>query len=326
MISILNANARAIPIADKTFQTCITSPPYWQKRDYGVAAQSGWEATPDEYVAVMVSIFREVWRALRDDGTLWLNLGDTYAGGGRGRGEKEYAGPHQSHNNGSIHLESVPVPPGMKRKDLVGIPWMVAFALRADGWYLRSDIIWDKTNGMTESVKDRPTCSHEYFFLLSKSRKYYYDYEAIQEQGTEYEILRRKRELAQGLNKSYKIASDGNGAAAHSEGGVIKNLRRRQELVATGKRNRRSVWTVSTVPYTGAHFATFPPDLIRPCILAGSRAGDWILDPFAGSGTVGQVAGEYGRSFIGLDLKMEYSQLALKRTEEISKQTVMDFE
>jgi DNA modification methylase len=179
---------------------------------------------------------------------------------------------------------------------------------------------------MTESVKDRPTCSHEYFFLLSKSRKYYYDYEAIQEQGTEYEILRRKRDLAQGLNKSYKIASDGNGQAPHSASGVIKNLRRRQELVATGKRNRRSVWTVSTVPYTGAHFATFPPDLIRPCVLAGSRPGDWILDPFAGSGTVGQVAGEYGRSFIGLDLKMEYSQLALKRTEEISKQTVMDFE
>lgn len=322
---------------DESIHCCVTSPPYWGLRDYGVEGQIGLEKTPEEYVSKMVEVFREVKRVLRKDGTLWLNLGDSYAmkfGGGKGR----KSGTTKAAVD---EIEKPPreIPPGLKPKDLVGIPWMVAFALRADGWYLRQDIIWHKPNCMPESVKDRCTKAHEYIFLLSKNRKYYYDNEAIKEDAK------------------------------------------------TGKRNKRSVWTVTTKPFKGAHFAVFPEDLIEPCILAGTSPqaceicgapwervverkrfkrnelppsdpryrpnvyqgayngingkGDagytetktigWqptctcqnegkgrciVLDPFMGSGTTAVVALKHNRNYIGIELNPEYIKIAEKRIRQ----------
>src|SRR5690606_34431393 len=266
---------------DKSINTCVTSPPYWGLRDYGVDGQLGLEPTPEEYVANLVEVFREVKRALRDDGTLWLNLGDSYASVHTG-GQKSPKSTVGSNMPGVQEIRQPKANPqeyGLKDKDLVGIPWRVAFALQADGWYLRSDIIWHKPNAMPESVTDRPTKAHEYIFLLSKSPKYYYDYEAIKEPAA-YDG--RKDTLLKGSPKYEKCGVPGQVAhlmAAKGHERWKKN--ERGEYV----RNKRSVWTVPTKPFPEAHFAVYPPDLITPCILAGCPVGGTVLDPFAGSGT-----------------------------------------
>ena len=235
-------------------QCCITSPPYWGLRDYGTADQLGLEATPEQYVANVVAVFREVWRVLRDDGTLWLNLGDSYTSGNRADRDPALVSLSSGLTNRSNGLDRARTPVGLKPKDLVGIPWRVAFALQADGWYLRQDIIWHKPNPMPESVTDRCTKAHEYIFLLTKQPKYYYDNEAVKEAGN-YEPATRDKS-AEGYTADYAFGDRFSSGA-------------RQYGVA-GKRNKRSVWTVTTKPYKGAHFATFPPDLIEPCVLAGT--------------------------------------------------------
>lgn len=273
-VTLYQVDARQLPLPDGFVHCCVTSPPYWGLRDYGIDGQIGLEATPEEYVASMVEVFREVRRVLRDDGTLWLNLGDTYMGGRSGGVGNSSLTSGCNHRAARAAWEaqggrSHRVASGLKRKDLVGIPWRVAFALQADGWWLRSDIVWHKTNPQPESVQDRPTRTHEYMFLLSKSVRYYYDADVIKE-------------------------------PAAGAGSVEQ-------------RNRRSVWTVSQQPYSGAHFATFPPKLIEPCILAGCPAGGTVLDPFVGSGTAMYVAKELGRKGVGCDLNVDYLELARKR-------------
>ena len=292
---------------------CVTSPPYWGLRDYGCEGQLGLEKTPEEYVAKLVEVFGEVRRVLRDDGTVWLNLGDSYCAnrgntidkpGFDNKAAQGHAGlairPHKIGGN------------GIKEKDLVGIPWMVAFALRADGWYLRSDIIWAKPNPMPESVADRPTKSHEYLFLLTKSAKYYYDAEAIKEKQTESTIKR----AAYGWNGRTDDNSNGS-----RTGSTFKRMAETGEPIGTipadGKRNKRSVWTVATVGNgCGEHFAVFPPKLITPCILAGCPVGGTVLDPFGGSGTVGEVSENHGRNSILIELKPEYCEMAKQRTAQ----------
>lgn len=296
-------------LPDGCAQTCVTSPPYWGLRDYGVDGQLGMEATPDEYVANMVDVFREVRRVLRDDGTTWLNLGDSYVSNVRGNGGAESSTLTGSPNSQrrqekwqrtAIARERVD---GLKTKDIVGIPWLVAFALRADGWYLRSDIIWHKPNPMPESVTDRPTKAHEYIFLLSKSERYYYDADAVAEPslfgGEQLGIVRGQKRRATAM-------------------GVVPSGNERPGADATiaQTRNKRSVWTVATQPYDEAHFAVFPPKLIEPCILAGSRPGDVVLDPFFGSGTTGKVAEDNGRLWLGFDLNPAYKALQDKRTAQ----------
>jgi DNA modification methylase len=279
-------------IPDNTFHTCVTSPPYWGLRDYGVEQQLGLEETPEEYIQKLVMVFREVRRVLRDDGTLWLNLGDSYATGK----PKDTSNPDLMWSN----RKSRKAPPELKQKDLVGIPWMVALALRNDGWYLRMDNIWHKPNCMPESVKDRPTRSHEYIFLLSKSPNYYYDYEAIKER-----------------------AVDGDPNAPRGSKGVLgqKNKGVRaylsKNLIPIAKRNKRSVWSVTTKPFKEAHFATFPPDLVEPCVLAGSPQDGIVLDPFFGSGTTGLVALRNNRNFVGIELNEEYIQIANRRLNQV---------
>ena len=271
---------------------CVTSPPYYGLRDYGVDGQIGLEGTPDEYIAKMVDVFREVRRVLRDDGTLWLNLGDSYASSTKGTGGPT---PKQKSNHGSFY-DSRRFSHDVKNKDLLGIPWRVAFALRADGWYLRQDIIWRKPNPMPESVTDRCTKAHEYMFLLSKSAKYYFDHEAISEPA--------------------KTAGDIGGftgyqsTAANVKPSGNQIPERGKSYVRPDTRNKRSVWTVTTKPYKGAHFATFPPDLIEPCILAGCPVGGVVLDPFGGSGTTGMVAWKHGRDYILIELNPKYAELA----------------
>jgi site-specific DNA-methyltransferase (adenine-specific) len=238
------------------FRCVVTSPPYWGLRDYGSAGQIGAEEDPDEYVQRLVVVFDEVRRLLRDDGTFWLNIGDCYTSGNR-----NYRAPDKKNPVRAMSYRAK-TPSGLKPKDLVGIPWRIAFALQRSGWYLRSDIIWEKPNCMPESVKDRPTRSHEYIFLFTKSVRYFY-----------------------------------------STGNIVE---------PTG-RNRRTVWSIPTEPYPGAHFATFPPSLIEPCILAGSTPGDWVLDPFFGSGTVGTVCEQLHRKYVGIELNPEYVDLAIER-------------
>ncbi len=281
----------------------ITSPPYWGLRDYGVEGQLGLESTPEEYVTKMVEVFREVKRVLKKEGTLWLNLGDSYAmkfGGGKGK----KSGTTKAAVD---EIEKPPreIPSGLKPKDLVGIPWMVAFALRADGWYLRQDIIWHKPNVMPESVKDRPTKAHEYIFLLSKSSKYYYDAEAIKEPLARPEALLRKTPAVFGGRNKH----DGYGTKKYSGNKYVGTY--------TG-RNKRSVWTVSTKPFPEAHFATFPPDLIKPCILAGCPEGRIVLDPFIGSGTTALVAKRLNRNYIGIDINPEYCKMSEERLKGLT--------
>ena len=288
-------------LPDRVFNTCVTSPPYWGLRDYGHEGQIGLEETPGQYVERMVSVFREVRRVLRDDGTLWLNLGDSYASNTKGTG-----GPtkKQLSNNGS-RFAPIRLKHDRKGKDLVGIPWRVAFALQADGWYLRSDIIWHKPNPMPESVRDRPTKAHEYVFLLSKSARYYYEAEAISERASQ-----AGKVVSLG-SKSFSKGQDA-GAACPPSGNGLSDF-----YEVKSKRNKRSVWTVPSRPYTGAHFACYPPDLIKPCILAGCPKGGVVLDPFLGSGTTGQVAESLGRRWYGIELNPEYCGLIRERTAQI---------
>jgi DNA modification methylase len=273
---------------DKSVNCCVTSPPYWGLRDYGETDQLGLEETPEEYVANMVKVFSEVKRVLTKDGTLWLNLGDSYAGNcsrtssGRDGMGKEREGIYSRSGD------------GLKSKDLVGIPWRVAFALQADGWYLRQDIIWHKPNPMPESVADRCTKAHEYIFLLSKSSKYYYDHEAVKEKS--------KGEWGTRDRTNGKYHNEGTGLNPHS------GLEKSYDMA-----NKRSVWTVNTRPYPEAHFATYPKKLIRPCIKAGCPKGGVVLDPFGGSGTTAEVANELQRDAILCELNPKYCELIEKR-------------
>lgn len=275
-LTILQGDARAIlpTLPAELFQCCITSPPYWGLRDYQSSSQIGAETYVDDYVENLTLVFREVRRVLRENGTLWLNIGDSYTSGNRTWRDAD------DKNKGRAMSYRPPTPLGLKPKDLVGVPWRVAFALQADGWYLRSDIIWHKPNCQPESVKDRPTRSHEYIFLFSKSKAYFYDHAAIQDKA----------------------------------------------VITGGSKNKRTVWAstldetlwnINTEPFNGAHFAVFPRALVRPCVLAGSRRGDYVIDPFLGSGTTAEVAVENGRNCFGIELKKEYIELAKNRTSQI---------
>ena len=294
----------------ESVQCCVTSPPYWGLRDYGHDGQIGLESTLEAYVNRMVEVFRQVRRILKKDGTLWLNLGDSYAasrngsampaetlaGGVSGRGDKVAkrgrASGYTPHRDPAAH--------GLKHKDLVGIPWRVAFALQADGWYLRQDIIWHKPNPMPESVRDRCTKAHEYIFLMSKSAKYFYDADAISEKS----VCIGKQQA----NKKY---------TTDNSWYQIKQITHQElQSYTTGEtKNRRSVWTVSAQPFKGSHFATFPSNLIEPCIKAGSREGDTVFDPFFGAGTTGLVASKLDRKYIGIELNPEYAAIAQARID-----------
>jgi DNA modification methylase len=316
---IVNADALKLPIADKVVQCCITSPPYYGLRDYGIAGQLGLEPTPEEYVSNLVSVFREVWRVMKDDGTLWVNLGDSYAGN-MSRGSQNGRAGFGTKREGVFNRGG----DGIKDKDLIGIPWMVAFALRADGWYLRSDIIWSKPNPMPESVTDRPTKAHEYLFLLAKQAKYYYDAEAIKEPVTDTSMDRYSQDIENQVG-SDRVPGKTNGnmkAVLPRYGGnkytadpaVFNRTKSGNAYDFRPLRNKRTVWEIATQPTSYAHFATFPEKLVEPCILAGSRPGDLILDPFSGSGTTGRVAIRHNRKFIGTELNYRYiADIAPKR-------------
>jgi len=362
MVTILTGDCREVlkTLPDASVNCCVTSPPYWGLRDYGHAGQIGLEPTPEEYVVNLVAVFREVRRALRDDGTLWLNLGDSYTANAGQRKSTDARGPKQCTNRGSTDLGSRALD-NLPAKNLVGIPWRVAFALQADGWWLRSDIIWHKPNPMPESVTDRPTKSHEYIFLLTKCDRYYYDAEAIKEPvqsgpsdvrkmleskdridakhfhtdagplaaanhrtnignkravgGTKKEGPNSQmhvshaagREASEPNPSRSALRVHGNAPGRHSDGGQACNDP--EQLF----RNKRDVWTVGTSTYDGAHFATFPPALIVPCILAGCPAGGTVLDPFGGSGTTGDVASGNGRRAVLVELNPEYAKLAQDR-------------
>lgn len=288
---------RSLP--DESIHCVVTSPPYYGLRDYGIKRQIGLESHPEEYIAALVGIFREVRRILRSDGTLWLNIGDSYAVSGNGGG-----GAKQDRNAGSSGGRKVGRPPNdFKPKDLIGVPWRLAFALQEDGWYLRQDIIWAKPNPMPESVRDRCTRAHEYLFQFSKSARYYYDRDAIAEPAVCDDA---KRWTDRGSEKQ----------RGHSRRHAGFNGRYAERLMREGPpktRNRRSVWTVATQPFNGAHFATFPPALIEPCLRAGCPAGGTVLDPFAGAGTTGLVANRLGRNAILIDLNPEYAAIAKRR-------------
>ena len=293
---------RSLPSA--TAQTCVTSPPYFGLRDYGHERQIGLEDTPQVYVERLVAVFREVRRVLRDDGTLWLNIGDSYASFRDGKATPDTA---RGESNGTLvpkgsaknRSAATFAGTGIKHKDLIGIPWQVAFALRADGWYLRSDIIWHKPNPMPESVTDRPTRAHEHIFLLTKSPRYYYDAEAIKEPARNWGT-RDRSQMRDGTTDP-KLKHHGLAGREWEENPM---------------KNKRSVWTVPTKAYKGAHFATFPTDLIDPCVMAGSQESDFVLDPFAGSGTTGVEALRHNRNFIGCELNPEYARLARDRIRE----------
>jgi DNA modification methylase len=299
-------------LPDCSVNCCITSPPYYGLRDYGVAGQIGLEETPEKYVQKLVDVFREVSRVLKDDGTLWLNLGDSYwnnFGGGSpscSTGNREALKARGRHNKPKSDIYKI--------KDLIGIPWMVAFALRADGWYLRQDIIWHKPNPMPESVKDRCTKSHEYVFLMSKSKKYYYDADAIKEPQADVSMARAKR----GVSDDNKWTDGAAGQTPHS---ISQHRNNDQNRCVSETRNKRSVWTVNTSPCKEAHFATFPKKLIEPMILAGCPKGGVVLDPFIGSGTTGMVAVSLQRKYIGIELNKEYcEEIAGKRTTGVQQQ------
>ncbi len=260
-IVVGDARSTLQSIADNTFRCCVTSPPYWGLRDYGFPNQIGAEANLSDYIANLVAVFHEVQRTLTDDGTLWLNIGDAYTSGNRTWRATDKKNPARAMEY------RPPTPDGLKPKDLIGVPWRLAFALQEDGWYLRSDIIWYKPNCQPESVKDRPTRSHEYLFLFTKSERYYYDYQSIRE-------------------------------SANGDGRL---------------RNRRTVWPINTEPFPDAHFATFPPALVEPCLQAGTQPGDLVLDPFFGAGTVGLVCLKLRRRFLGIELKDEYADIARRR-------------
>jgi DNA modification methylase len=317
-ILVGDVRQRLQELPDGSVQCVVTSPPYWGLRDYGHDGQIGLEQTPDDYVAELVAVFREVRRVLADDGTLWLNLGDSYAstdGAKRQQPQRDNNGGlvnnrinsrgNQSWTSGAAVIANLRY--GLKPKDLVGIPWRVAFALQADGWWLRQDIIWHKPNPMPESVTDRCTKAHEYVFLLTKSAQYFYDANAIKEPVAD-ESLKRAEYGFNSDRPSTKNASMG-GTGIHVE-------KMGTRFVNPDGRNKRSVWTITTKPYSGAHFAVMPMALVEPCILAGSERLDTVLDPFCGSGTVGVVALRNDRKFIGIELNKEYADLADRRIYE----------
>lgn len=316
-MEIINGDAlealRGMP--DNYCDMCVTSPPYYGLRDYGAEGQIGLEASPEEYVARLVTIFREVRRILKDDGTLWVVIGDSYA-------TRSGSQPPTNTRNQCGHTAKT-VPHGYKAKDLIGIPWMLAFALRADGWYLRQDIIWQKTNCMPESVRDRCTKSHEYIFLLSKSPKYYFDAEAISEPiaGSSTKRYLQNIEAQKGSVKSPGKTNGSMKAALPRFGGgkygpdESKESRTKSGnvYIPTLRRNKRDVWAISTARFKGAHFAVFPENLVKPCILAGSRKGGIVIDPFCGSGTTGKVAIREGRDFVGIEIRPEYCEMSKNR-------------
>jgi site-specific DNA-methyltransferase (adenine-specific) len=298
-ILIGDCRERLRELPDASVHCVVTSPPYFGLRDYGHEGQIGLEETPDEFVEQMVDVFREVRRVLRDDGTLWLNLGDSYARNpAKGQHKPGQSGGKNAYvyDTGNGRASSTFLGEGFKEKDLIGIPWRVALALQADGWYLRQDIIWSKPNPMPESVRDRCTKAHEYIFMLTKSPRYHFDHEAIKEP----EVCGRKRGPA--LHPDAK-STNGNGGLSRRE--------------SNGTRNRRSVWTVTTKPFKGAHFATFPPDLIEPCILAGCPSDGTVLDPFGGSGTTAGVALAHGRQAILCELNPDYAEMVTDRIASI---------
>jgi len=315
MAMIITADAldglRTIETA--TVDACITSPPYFGLRDYGVDGQIGAEQTPDEYIDNLVEIFREVKRTLKDDGTLWIVIGDSYAGSGKG----------QTANNGGIQdakrskVRGMTLPTGaldnVKPKDLIGIPWLLAFALRSDGWYLRQDVIWQKPNAMPESVKDRCTRAHEYIFMLTKSRNYYYDGDAVKELAVDGDPHPPRGSKGVARENGGRRKQDGYG---RRHKGFNERYHNADHPPVT-TRNRRSVWTVTTKPLKEAHFAVFPPDLIEPCVLASSRPDGLVIDPFCGSGTTGVVAEHHGRKFIGIDINPEYVDIAERRLAKV---------
>lgn len=294
-------------------QMCVTSPPYFGLRDYGHPGQIGLEQTPDAYVAEMVEVFRCVRDVLADDGTLWLNLGDSYANDGKWGGST--GGKHAAGLHGNTGIGRDRKFTGMKPKDLIGIPWRVAFALQADGWYLRQDIIWAKPNPMPESVRDRCTKAHEYIFLLSKSQRYFFDSDAMKEPAVGAPDAPRNRwdtkDYAVPGQKPQKRRARASVPPRHAACDSTQDGL--NQAGRNGTRNRRSVWSVSIRPYKGAHFATFPPALIEPCILAGSEPGDIVLDPFMGSGTTAAVALHHRRQYLGCELNLEYGPLQQER-------------
>lgn len=325
-------------------QTCITSPPYFGLRDYGVAGQIGLEPTPAQFVVRLVEVFREVRRLLRDDGTLWVNLGDSYASSAGGYSETGSRGTSSRPSIGAGTMAAVVKghvrrpPAGLKPKDLIGIPWRVAFALQEDGWYLRQDIIWSKPNPMPESVTDRCTKSHEYLFLLSKSPRYYYDQGAIREQAAKSSLARWAQDIEQQVGSS-RVPGKSNGAMkavggrsrrdSFDRGGavashVLPGQRAAQHRVArdpathdTDSRNKRSVWTVATVPSKADHFAISPEKLIEPCVLAGAPAGGLVLDPFMGNGTTAVTAERLGRRWVGCELNPKTASDAQARIHSV---------
>jgi DNA modification methylase len=281
-----------------SINTCVTSPPYFGLRDYEVDGQIGLEDTPEAFVGRLVEVFREVRRVLRDDGTLWLNLGDSYA---RNPAKGTTGTPNGRNVAVMGYSGGAGIPNGLKEKDLIGIPWRVAFALQADGWYLRQEIIWHKPNVMPERVKDRCTKAHEYIFMLTKSPRYYFDSEAIKEPA----VMKPQR-------RNTRAKYDAPGAGEHRKG--TQYLREETGTdTPDGLRNKRSVWTVTTKPFKGAHFATFPPDLIKPCVLAGAPVGGKVLDPFLGAGTTCLVAQLNGRDCVGIELNPDYLKIARER-------------
>lgn len=317
MNEIINGDALSVlkTMRSESVNACVTSPPYYGLRDYGVAGQIGAEQTPEEYIEKLVEVFREVRRVLRQDGTLWLNIGDSYA--------TRSGNQAPTNTRNSCGHTAKKVPSGYKKKDLIGIPWMLAFALRADGWYLRQDIIWQKPNCMPESVKDRCTKSHEYIFLLSKSPKYYFDAEAISEPIAASSVRRYLQDI-EGQEGSYrqpnrngramKAAMPKLGGNKYGDSAAVEaRTKSGHEYIPQLRKNKRDVWSVSTHGFKGAHFAVFPEELIRPCILAGAPAGGVVIDPFFGSGTVGAVSIQEGRNFIGIELNPEYVTIAHNR-------------
>jgi len=328
---------RTLP--DKSVHTCVTSPPYFGLRDYGVDGQIGLEETPGEFIARLVEVFREVRRVLRDDGTAWVNMGDSYAGswGAQGKRETPAAISRNSiSNHPKLAAGTGRLTEGYKGKDLMGMPWRLAFALQDDGWYLRQDIIWNKPNPMPESVQDRCTKSHEYVFLLSKSKKYYFDQAAILEpcspntharlsQDVQAQIGSERANGGAKSNGNMKATArktngvgwgHGSDADERQRGRVKDNDSMNSALaIMPTERNKRSVWTVATHSFKGAHFATFPPDLIRPCVLAGAPRGGVVLDPFGGAGTTSLVSMQEGRRSIICELNPEYAAMARRRID-----------
>lgn len=332
-------------LPDNSIDCCVTSPPYFGLRDYGTEEQIGMEQTPDEFVDKLIEVFTEVKRVLKPEGTLWLNLGDSYAGSGKGGQSEEKRSENWQpvySNKGKLY--------GLKQKDLIGIPWMVAFALRTNGWYLRQDIIWHKPNPMPESVTDRCTKSHEYIFLMSKSQKYFYDIDAIRTPVKDSTVQRMMQQIenqkgservpgktngnmkAVGPGRTPRPGVDTNGGNQANETGIKAyshrgtgdkkltghsgNFDSEGNLIGDGMANKKSVWTVTTKPFKEAHFATFPEDLIVDCIKAGCPEGGIVLDPFMGAGTTALVARKLNRNYIGFELNKDYISIANKRLHD----------